>query len=179
MPPIVLAVETKAPTISVNSFRIKTAPTVPEMHAVLGLPSRVESGETPAPIGYRNNHQHVYDALGLSLNEHHYTYLVQDITCWFHTHDPEFRFTPISEFAGQLIIDGVEMPLGINIREFLVASPCVFDGGFGGSWHFKFDGFSVFVSSRGQLLKSKRRSKVRKVTSVSLSWPHDPWHKPV
>jgi hypothetical protein len=174
----VLAVTTEPASISVNGFCARAAPTVLEMYTVLGKPSRIDAGETPAPVGHRNNQIHVFDELGVTFNEHHYTRLVQEIACWFNTKDPEYRFTPKNDFGGQLICDGVVLPLSGEVRKFLSAAPWVFEGGFGGAWQYRFGGLSVFVSSRGPKLPSGRRSKIREIVSVSFSFSHDCWQEP-
>lgn len=166
------------PAIDVNSFRIVTAPSVAKLQAVLGKPSRIDAGANPAPAGHRNNQIHVYDELGITFIEHHRTQLVQNVQCWFQAGDPEFRFTPQRDYSGNLIVDGIQMPIGGQVELFMKHSPVSFSDGFGGSWQYNVNDFSVFVSSRGKLLPSKRRSKIMEITSISFSWPHDNWQAP-
>lgn len=165
--------------MAINGLLIETAPSVDELYAVLGQPSRVDTGERPAPVGHRNNHIHVYDESGLTLNEHHYTRRVQCLSCWFETDDPPYRFTPRQPFTGRLLLEDVEMPLGGKPGEFFAKSPIKFISEFGGIWTYKFDGFDVHVGTRGAKLRSGRRSKVLRITHVNVSWPHDNWGKPV
>jgi hypothetical protein len=166
------------PAVDVNGFRVVTAPSVAEIYAVLGKPSRIDTGASPAPAGHRNNQIHVYDDLGITFIEHHYTQLVENVQCWFPTCDPEYRFTPQRDYSGSLIIDGIQMPIGGEVEKFLERSPISFSDGFGGSWQLNVNDFSIFVSSRGKLLPSKRRSKIMEITSISFSWPHDNWQAP-
>jgi hypothetical protein len=56
----VVEVVTSVPKVVVGGFVIETAPTVTELHAVLGSPSRIDSGAQPVPVGHRNNQIHVY-----------------------------------------------------------------------------------------------------------------------
>ncbi len=49
-------------------------------HELLGHPDRLEEAGQPAPFGHRNNQIHFYDDLGMYLNEHHYTILIQGVT---------------------------------------------------------------------------------------------------
>jgi hypothetical protein len=93
----VVEVVTNAPKVVVGGFVIETARTVTEFHAVLGSPSRIDSGARPAPVGHRNNQLH--------------------------------------EFA-------------------------------------------IHVHTRVRKLPSGRRSRVRQVIEVSVSWPHDNWDSP-
>ena len=172
---ITLSIQSKPAAVFVNDFRVTSAPTARDLLAVLGEPSNVYDGAVPAPAGHRNNQIYIYNELGLTFNEHHHARLVQGISCWFETDDPEYRFTPSSDFAGHLLFDGEPMPLGGDIRDFMTASPLVFGGGFAGGWQHNFEGFGIFVRSRGHKLPSGRRSKVHRVVSVAVSWPHDPW----
>ena len=173
-----IEVVTGVPKMAIGGFAIVTAPTVAELHAVLGAPSRIDDGERPAPVGHRNNQIHVYDTIGLTFIEHHYTRRAQAISCYFETEEPQFRFTPRQPFAGQLVFDSIGMPLGSEERTFLSASPIEFAHWLGGSWSYQFDGFAVHVETRGPKRPSGRRGRVRKVIEVSLSWPHDDWGTP-
>jgi hypothetical protein len=169
---------TDGPKVILGGLVIETAPTVAELHAALGPPSRIDTGELPAPVGHRNNQVHVYDALGLTLNEHHHTRLAQAACCWFGTDEPRFRFTPRQPFAGRLVFGGVVMPLGGDEEAFFAAAPFEFIESLGGVWSVRLAGFSVHVQTRGPKLPSGRRSRLRQVIEVSLSWPHDNWGAP-
>lgn len=173
-----LSVTSEKPALHVNGCSIVTAPTVEEMYAILGEPTRIDSGESPAPVGHRNGRIHIYDELGVTINEHHYTYRIQSLMCWMNVVDTEFRFVPEQAFSGTLSVDGSDLRLGGNVRDFFASSPVEFGDGWGGSWSFRVGGFCVFLSSQGHRLRSGRRSKVRHVATVSLSWPHDSWQKP-
>src|SRR5262245_24751381 len=165
--------------VVINGFAIETAPSFPELYDVLGQPSRIDSGEIPAPYGHRNNQTHIYDEAGLTFNEHHHTRRAQAICCWYETADSPFRFTPRQPFTGQLMFENVDMPRGGRPDEYLAVSPFEVVPGFGGIWSYKFSGFDVRVESRGAKLKSGRRNKVRQVAEIWVSWPHDDWGKPV
>jgi hypothetical protein len=166
------------PRVVVAGLTITTAPTVSELHAVLGPPSRIDNGERPAPVGHRNNQIHVYDGLGLTFNEHHYTRRAQAVCCWFGTDEPRFRFTPQQSFAGRLVFNGVVMPLGGDERAFFTAAPFEFIESLGGVWSVRLAGFSIHVQARGLRLRSGSRSRVRQIIEVSVSWPHDNWGPP-
>jgi hypothetical protein len=173
-----IEVLTKTPSVVIGEMAIVSAPTVDEMYAALGRPSRIDSGATPAPVGHRNNQIHVYDCLGLVFHEHHYTRRAQGIWCWSELTEPGFAFTPHEPFRGRIHFDGIVMPLGGRDIEFVHLSPFKFALTFGGVWRFAFAGFSVILHSRGPKLRSGRRSKVRQITDVSISWPHDDWGEP-
>lgn len=168
-----IEVATDPPRVVIDGLTIVSAPTVEKLHVVLGRPGRIESGETPAPVGHRNNQIHIYDQLGLVFHEHHYTRRAESIWCWFEVEDRRYRFTPHESFRGHLLFDGVEMPFGGLETSFLDFSPFHFVRELGDVWNFAFDGFGIFVHSRGPFLPSGRRSKVRRITDVSISWPHD------
>jgi hypothetical protein len=169
-----IVVYTGRPRVDVNGFSIEAACTVHELYAVLGKPTRIDTGETPAPYGHRNNELHVYDGLGVRLNEHHYTRLVQEICCSFETQEPLFRFTPTEAFRGLLSFDGQAMPLGGPERTFLRASPYRFSEVLACHWAFAFGRFGIDLCTRGDKLPSGLRSKSRRIVEVSVSFPHDP-----
>lgn len=71
---------------SINGVPIGTSGPASQFHAVFGIPDRIIDGSpTPAPVGYRNNQFHYYDAQGVTLNEHHYTHQIQAINFVFDT----------------------------------------------------------------------------------------------
>jgi hypothetical protein len=146
---------------------------IEEMHAVLGSPSRIDSGITPAPHGHRNNQIHVYDSFGFVVHEHHFTRRAEDIWCWFDVQEPQFAFVPYQPFVGRLLFDGVEMPLGGRDVEFVRSSPFKFAQELGHVWRYEFAGFVIMLNSQGRKLDSGRRSSVCQITDLSISWPHD------
>lgn len=76
---VVIEVNRNSPAVIVNGLRIRTAPPVEELLAVIGTPTRIDTGPKPAPLGFRNNQQHVFDSLGVHVNEHHHTTRAQAI----------------------------------------------------------------------------------------------------
>jgi hypothetical protein len=164
--------------VIVNGYRIQTAPPVAELLRAIGTPSRVDTGPTPAPPGFRNNQQHVFDSLGVHVNEHHHTCRAQAIGLTLRVDEPRYGFTPKPAFGGKLLFDGIAMPLQAKEHEFLRTSPWPFEHFISGNWSYKFDGFFVGFTAVGPKLASGRRSKQRMVVDVSISWPHDP-HNPL
>lgn len=171
-------VMTDGPKVFVGGFAVETAPSVADLYAVLGSPNRIDAGEQLAPVGHRNNQTHVYDGLGLTFNEHHYTRRAQQLCCWFGTDEPQCRFTPRLPFADQLVFGDVVMPPGGDERAFFAAAPFDFVQFIRGVWSVRLAGVSVHVQTRGRLLPSGRRGRVRQVIAVSVSWPHDNWEAP-
>jgi hypothetical protein len=175
---VVIEVNSHPAAVIVDGLRIETAPPVAELLRAIGTPSRIDTGPTPAPRGFRNNQQHVFDSLGIHVNEHHHTRRAQALGLTLRVDEPRYGFTPKSAFAGQLLFDGVAMPLRATEREFLQASPWPFDHFLAGNWSYKFDGFFVAFDAVGPKLASGHRSKQRMVVDVSVSWPHDPQGHP-
>jgi hypothetical protein len=175
---VVIEVNRHPPAVLVNGFRIETAPPVAELLSAIGSPTRVYAGPTPAPTGFRNNQQHVFDALGVHVNEHHHTRRAQEIGVTLSVDERKYGFTPTSAFNGTLLFDGVRMPLQATEAEFSKAAPWAFENFITGNWRYKFDGFYVGFDAIGPKLKTGRRSKQRVVVDVSISWPHDPHGHP-
>jgi hypothetical protein len=109
--------------VIVNGLIVTTAPAAAELYAVLGEPTRVVSAGGAAPPGLRNNQIHVYDHLGIRLNEHHHTFRIQELACSFECQEPLFSFAPHSPFAGELWIDAVRLPAGGPISSFVDRCP--------------------------------------------------------
>jgi hypothetical protein len=175
---VVIEVRRDPPAVIVNGFRIETAPPVAELLGVIGMPTRIDTGPTPAPPGFRNNQQHVFDSLGVHVNEHHHTRRAQAMGIALSVDERRYDFTPSSSFTGELLLDGVHMPLRATESQFLDAAPWTFEQFLAGEWHCDFDGFSVGFSAVGAKLASGSRSKRRVVVDVDISWPHDPHGKP-
>ena len=175
---MVIEVRRNPPVVIVNGLYIETAPPVAELLAVMGTPTRIDTGPTPAPPGFRNNQQHVFDALGAHVNEHHHTRRAQAIGIALSVDERRYGFTPAAPFTGELLLDGVRMPLRATESEFLEAAPWKFEPFLAGEWHYDFDGFSVGFSAVGPRLVSGSRSKRRVVVEVDIEWPHDPHGEP-
>jgi hypothetical protein len=112
---VVIEVDRHPPAVIVNGLRIETAPPIANLLAVIGTPTRIDTGPKPAPPGFRNNQQHVFDSLGVHVNEHHHTRRAQAIGVALSVEERRYGFTPTSAFAGSLLFDGVEMPQRIRI----------------------------------------------------------------
>jgi hypothetical protein len=170
-----IEIDGSAPRIVVNGFEITSAPPMRAIHGVLGEPSRVHVPDPAAPPGHRNNQIHVYDALGIHVNEHHFTFRAQQLALTFDCDDPTYAFTPKEPFRGELVIDGRSMPLGGLEADFVRACPLPLEHTVAGRWHWKVGGFFVGLHARGDRLRAGRRSGRRRVIELSVSWPHDPW----
>jgi hypothetical protein len=157
---------------------LESALSVQELHARLGPPSRVVDPGTSAPARHRNNQIHVYDIHGIYFIEHHYTRRLCDCTIVFWPEEHGFRFTPLRMFSGELRIAGYEMPPEPNLDSLVKVSPIGLKHRIGGMFNSRRNGYAVNLMARGPMLPSGRRSKILRLASISLSWPHDPWARP-
>ena len=176
--PMAIEVSTVNQRVLINGWVVTTAPVVSELHDALGAPGRVEAGHTSAPLKHRNQHVHVYDALGLDFIEHHYTRRIMQVRCWLDVTEPQFHFTPACAFGGRLNIDGVTIPPHPTEIEFLATRPPAMRHFIAGLWASRVGGIHLGINARGRRLPSGRRSKTRRVEDVSIGWPHDNWRGP-
>ena len=175
---MVIEVRRNPPAVIVNGLRMETAPPVAALLGAIGRPTRIDTGPKPAPPGFRNNQQHVFDVLGVHVNEHHHTRRAQALGIALSVDEPRYGFTPASPFVGELKWDGVRMPLRATESEFLEVAPWTFEPFLAGEWHCDFDGFSVGFRAIGPKLASGGRGKRRVVVDVDVEWPHDPHGEP-
>jgi hypothetical protein len=166
------------PFVLISGLRIVTAPPVADLLKAIGMPTRVDTGSNPAPPGFRNNQIHIFDSLGVYINEHHHTRRAEGITLAL-LNEPQNRFSPTNSFSGELTFNSATIPLRATETQFLKASPWQFEHFIAGSWSCRFDGFYIGFDAIGSKLPSGRRSKRRMVASVNISWPHDPRGDPV
>lgn len=175
---MVIEVSRNPPVVIINGLRIQAAPPIAELLDAIGTPTRIDTGPKPAPPGFRNNQQHVFDPLGVYVNEHHYTRRAQAIGVSLSVEERRYGFTPTSPFQGTLLFDGLRVPLNATEAEFLKSAPWPFERFIAGNWSCEFDGFLVGFDAVGPRLASGRRSQQRWVADVSISWPHDPHGDP-
>ena len=161
--------------IAIHGVEIMSAPRMGTIYEALGKPSRLHVPTPAPPPGHRNNQIHVYDALGIRVNEHHFTFRAHELGLTFDCKDSPFAFTPREPFRGSFVIDGKAMPLGGPEADFVRACPLPLKHTLSGLWHWEDNGLYVGLQARGSKLRSGRRSRQRQVIDFSLSWPHDPW----
>ena len=106
-------------SVLVNELAIASAPPINALIEVLGKASRVDGGVTPAPWGHRNNQIHVFDDLGVYVNEHHFT--VEDLVARARGGDAK----------AVAAIEGTARYLGLGLASVInVLNPsCVYIGG--------------------------------------------------
>lgn len=133
---------------------------------VLGLPDRIYEGPTPAPVGHRNNQAHIYDRLGIKLNEHHATCLVQSFSVFLHTeNDP---FYPSSPYTGTFLLEGVQVHCDMREFDFVEKCRLPLQPHIGHAWFIDLPRFSVDVKTWSERLKSGRKSEKRFVEYISF-----------
>jgi hypothetical protein len=167
--------EVRLDGIIIRGHRIPEAVPATWLHGVLGIPDRVIDPAPPAPIGHRNNQIHVYDDLGLYFHEHHWTRLAMDLVFVFWPEEEGFAFTPRRAFSGHLRLYDYLVPVESSESQLIRKCSIPFEESLSGHWRAESERFSVGVVSKGAKLRSGRRSTSRRVVSIDVSWPHDPW----
>ncbi len=147
-----------------------------KLYEIIGPPDRIAEPAEPAPFGHRNNQIHVYDDLGLFFHEHHWTRLAMGLTFVLWPEEETARFRPNMPFSGCLQLGGYRMPNEAFEIEVLRECPIPFERFLSGIWRARSDRFAIGMETKGARLRSGRRSSKRRVVSVDVSWPHDPWH---
>ena len=130
-------------------------------HDLLGAPNRIIAAGQPAPAGHRNNHIHIYDDLGIYINEHHYTYLLSSVTFVLDT--AHSSFPSQNPFRGCLEIGGLKITQPFAEND-IMQTGLPFRAKLRGSWTLNTD------STHWISLNSKRNV----VHAVSVCVPHDP-----
>jgi hypothetical protein len=171
----VVEVEVRLDGIIISGHPIPEAVPPPWLHGVLGIPDRVVDPAPPAPVGHRNNQVHVYDDLGLYFHEHHWTRLAMDLVFVFWPEEESYAFTPRRAFSGHLKLHDYLVPVAASESQFIRACPIPFEEYLSGHWRAGSERFAVGMVSKGDKLRSGRRGARRRIVSIDVSWPHDPW----
>lgn len=168
--PVEVILSTETFTMNGVSFRDAVEPG--KVYEVLGKPSRIiEAGDKPAPVGHRNNQFHVYDQLGMYLNEHHHTGLIEAVTLVMHiplaVADFETTFRGYLEFGDILTFPGVWEKL---LKETSIPFTCELRR----SWSAQGKGFSIWVMTKPRKLPDGRRTRDRYISTITVCLKHDP-----
>ena len=174
---MVVEVEVRLDGIIIGANPLPEAVQPAWLHGVLGIPDRVVDPASPAPVGHRNNQIHVYDDLGLYFHEHHGTRLAMDLVFVFWPEEERYAFTPRRAFSGHLKLHDYLVPVGASESQLIHESPIPFQEYLSGHWRAGSERIAVGMVSKGAKLRSGRRSMRRRVVSIDVSWPHDPWRK--
>jgi hypothetical protein len=78
---------------------------------------------------------------------------------------------------GHLELQGYLVPAGASESQLIRECPISFEESLSGHWRAESGRYSVGMVSKGAKMRSGRRSKRRRVVSIDVSWPHDPWRK--
>ena len=168
---------------SLNAITIAAAPTVRELHGIVGSPSRLLEPKQTAPVGHRSTRLHVYDDLGLVFWEHHYTRRIS--SCQLVFWPDEVRLLgdqpPPCQYTGLIRIGGFVLPYdAADLDSVMKGMPLFREVPRGSFWPtVERNGFSLRLTSTGYRLKNGGRTKCRRLVSMDLTWPHDPWGEPV
>lgn len=160
---------------------VDSAPTVPQVHKILGPATRVRdgNGKTRAPVGHRNNQIHIYDQLGICFLEHHHTRRLIGYEIYFRTDSRSALDRGIQKsFTEALTIAGYPLSSATDLRTFFGACPVTFTPTVLGWLRAERDAFSLIITPGGAKLPSGRPSAQLRLVEIDLSWPHDPWGEP-
>ena len=170
-------VEIRLEGIVISGHPIPAAVQPSWLHEMLGIPDRIVDPAPPAPVGHRNNQIHVYDDLGLYFHEHHWTRLAEDLVFVYWPEEECYDFTPHQAFSGHLKLRDYFVPAGASESQFIRECPIPFEEYLSAHWRAESGRCLVGMVSKGAKLRSGRRSKRRRVVTIDVSWPHDPWRK--
>ena len=162
----------------INETAFGSAPSVPELHALLGPPSYIAEPKTPAPVGHRHNQWHVYETAGVLFYEHHFTRRMTGCSVVFQPEDIKVPVVLPQPFAGPQELGGLVLPPDIGWRETLRQCGMAFKPSLGNSFIARRDQFAVMLIYKKVRRPSGRLGRALRLVSVELSWPHDPWGKP-
>ena len=140
--------------------------------AALGPANRVIDAGGPAPHGHRSTLLHVYDSLGLLINEHHHTGTICEVR--FSLWPEQDIHPPAAAFPGELRL-GIRSIRSGAMEAELKACGLPFEPSLAGDWGVTGGPVSIWATTRGARLKSGRRSRVRRIVHVSVGLRHDPW----
>jgi hypothetical protein len=139
-----------------------------EFIEVLGEPSKTISAGGPPPAGHRNNQIHFYDEMGISLNEHHATCLIQGVNVVFEP--KEVPFPTQQSFGGELLIGGKPLNAEIGLRDFLKTSTIEFHPHLGYCWFSDGERISISLMTYAEKLRTGRQSRIRRLSYVALDF---------
>jgi len=171
----VVEIEVRPGGIFVGGHPIPEAVPPSSLHDLLGPPDRKVDPAPPAPAGHRNNLIHVYDDLGIYFHEHHWTRLAMDLVLVYWPEEEGYAFTPRRPFSGHLTLLGYLVPAEASESQFVRECPIPFEEYLSGRWRSAGEWSSIGMDSKGAKLRSGRRGARRRVVSIDLTWPHDPW----
>lgn len=166
-------------SVTLNGVRLDESGPPNVFHEILGVPDRIQDPvPEPAPFGHRHNQVHYYDAIGITLGEHHYTRKIDHLKFVFDLQ--EAPHPTVMPFQGLFDLNGYPIVAGSLERE-LERTRLPFVPQRWGAWSLEVSAkeaghaISVWVSTCGHKLRSGRRSKRKHIVYISLGLKHDPW----
>ncbi len=93
----------------------------------------------------------------------------------FHVEKHGFVFTPAQPFSGSLRLHEYRVLIQPTESEIIRNFPFTLSSCLPGSWRLDREGYGIGLTTQGPKLKSGRRSAKRRLVSVDVAWPHDPW----
>jgi hypothetical protein len=100
-----------------------------------------------------------------------------DLVFVFWPEEEGYAFTSRRAFSGHLKLQDYLVPVGASESQVIRECPFPFEEHLSGNWQARGERIAVGVISKGAKLRSGRRSTRRRVVSIDVSWPHDPWRK--
>ena len=163
--------------LTINSTVLRASQPIARIHELLGKPDRVVGA--PAPAGHRNNHIHFYDGLGITLNEHHYTYQIHAVTFIFDVGDA-IHATKHKFVGGLSVFGAVVQP--DDCEDVLSQCTIGFRCPLAGRWFAEIDNdkpsgtrYSVSLEFKGEKRAGSRRSRRRRIVTVDVGLAGDNW----
>ncbi len=153
----------------VNGTIVSSAMMIDAYLPCLGPPSRTFSAGGPPPVGFRNNHVHAYDDIGVYLTEHHATRLIAEINLEFSLDDNDFQLA--NPFRGVLRINA--QSFDSDSIDTLLKSPFIREDYFAGLYSGRVASTAIFVSTLRRRNRMGKRRGTRYVTKVSLCESRD------
>ncbi len=152
----------------VNGTIVSSAMMIDAYLPCLGPPSRTFSAGGPPPVGFRNNHVHAYDDIGVYLTEHHATRLIEGINLLFSLDANHFELA--NPFRGVLRINA--QSFDSDSIDTIMKSPFIRED-FAGQYSGRVASTAIFVSTLRRRNRMGKRRGTRYVTKVSLCESRD------
>lgn len=152
--------------VVINGTAFRSGEPLERYQQLLGPPSRSYDGPTPAPYGHRNNVIHYYDDLGLLLQEHHVTYLVDGMEIVL---EPSRTILPTGNaYSGRLVVCGVPVLAEMEFRDFARQCKIKFQPHLGHAWYV--DGERISIQIEVYFPARKRKADMGLISVVAVSF---------
>jgi hypothetical protein len=140
---------------------------------VLGAVARTIVAGPPEPYGHRNNRVHVFDQLGLYVNEHHARRLIGEVTFVFDVAESPFPSDQV--FKGELIVYGIHVTAEMSEKNLVSAEQAILRRDLPGKYSASrgpcWVGFSLAGRRKN---RHNRRGRTKFITRVAVSFHERP-----